>query len=128
MSSVCQFYTDVLTVNTQQLLLSKEAAKRMYALSGILPDGPERAQGDAVGQHGQQVDSEEQYIQHVSHLQPLLCNVSTRLSLLQVLPDERDFMQDVVHDWRSAFPNGNSHNEISVHVSGAVIVVVVTTC
>lgn len=56
--------------------------KHFPDLSGVLPDGPECAKGDAVGQHGQQVDPEEQHVQHIAHLQPLLCDVSTCLSLL----------------------------------------------
>lgn len=61
--------------------------------SGIPPDGPERDQGDAVGQHRQQVDAEEQPVQHGAHMQPVPGHLSALISLLQEVPDGGQLLQ-----------------------------------
>lgn len=97
--------------------------------SGVLPDGPERAEGDGVGQHGQQVDPEQQDVQHVAHLQPLFSDVPARLFFLQVLSDGGDLVEDVVHDRRRAVPNAqpHPHRQDPLQLSGTLTVVVMTS-
>lgn len=74
--------------------------------SGHLPHRPERAQRDAVGHHGHQVDPEEQHVQDVAHLQPLLGHLPAPVPLLQEAADRRHLLQDVVHDGRRGVPGG----------------------
>lgn len=78
----------------------------MGGASGNLPHGPKRAQCDAVCHHGDQVDPEEQHVQHVTDLQPLLRHFAAPVSLLQEAAYRRHFLQDVAHDGRGGVPVG----------------------
>lgn len=81
------------------------AAQRGH--SGDLPHWPQSAQCDAVGHHGHQVYSEEQHVQHVADLQPLLGHFPGPVPLLQEVAYCRHFLQDVVHDRRGGVPGGD---------------------
>lgn len=64
---------------------------------GMLPDGPERDQGDSVGQHRQQVDAEQQPVEHTAHMQPVPGHLSALLPFLQEVPDGGQLLQQPVH-------------------------------
>lgn len=90
----------------QRSRLPAVVAAVMGGASGNLPHGPQRAQSDAVGHHGDQVHPEEQHVQHVAHLQPLLGHLAAPVSLLQEAAYGPHFLQDVAHDGRGGVPVG----------------------
>lgn len=105
--------------------------------SCVLARGSEGPQGNAVGQHGHQVDPEEQHVQYVVQLQPLLGNVPALVLLLQDAADGRDLVQDVVHNGLCGVTQDGQHHQApqtplpavlaaTADLAGVVKVVVVT--